>query len=146
MPDTFSKLLIHIVFTTKSRAPLISREFRDELYAYIGGIVMRQNAVLLAVGGMPDHVHLLVSIRPSLAVAKLVQLVKANTSKWLNERPDPGETFAWQEGYGAFSVSESMMPKVVAYIRNQESHHRQEPFELEWSVLLRKHGLSAEEV
>ncbi|HEX3552085.1 MAG TPA: IS200/IS605 family transposase [Thermoanaerobaculia bacterium] len=142
MKDTYSKLDYHLVWSTKNRTPLITKPFRDSLYGYIGGILRGNGGVLLAAGGMPDHIHLLAGWRTSISVAKMLQLIKTNTSKWMNERPDaPVGGFAWQPGYGAFSVSASKIAEVRAYILNQEEHHRKMAFREEITGLLRRHGI-----
>ena len=142
MRDTYSKLNYHLVFSTKNRIPLIKDTFRDALYAYMGGILRGNGGVLLIAGGMPDHVHLLTGWGTSISVAKMVQLIKGNSSKWMNERPDaPVGGFNWQPGYGAFTVSASKVPEVRNYIRNQEEHHRKMTFEEELMELLRRHGV-----
>jgi len=145
MSDTYTKLQYHLVFSTKQRAALIQPPLRDELYAYLGGILRGQGGILLAIGGMPDHVHLLAGIRPDMALAKMLQLLKANSSKWMNESTDRPGQFAWQAGYGAFSVSESKVPAVRTYILGQEEHHRTTSYEEEFQTLLRRHGLSNNE-
>jgi putative transposase len=103
MPDTYTKVRYHLVFSTKNRAPLITDEVREELYAYLGGILRGNGGILLVVGGMQDHVHLLEGWKASISLSKMMQLIKANSSKWMNERPDMTQgSFAWQAGYGAF--------------------------------------------
>ena len=142
MKDTYSKLNYHIVFSTKNRVSLITDIFRDELYGYIGGILRGNGGVLLVAGGMPDHIHLLAGWGTSTSVAKMLELIKTNSSKWMNERPDTtAGGFRWQKGYGAFSVSESQIPEVRKYILNQEAHHRKMSFHEEFMGLLRRHGL-----
>jgi REP element-mobilizing transposase RayT len=134
-----------VVFGTEERAPLIAPEIRGELFAYMGGIVREMGAVLLAMNSMTDHVHILVSMPASLAVADMVRAVKANSSRWIHERwPERGK-FAWQQGYGAFSVSESVTAQVERYIREQEQHHRALSFEDEFRVLLKKHNIAFDE-
>jgi REP element-mobilizing transposase RayT len=142
MATTYSKLLYHIIFSTKNREPLISPGLRDDLYAYIGGIVRARKSVLLEIGGMPDHVHLVIRSRPDLSVAELVRLVKANSSKWVNERPDSIGRFAWQDGYGAFSVSLSQLPGVRDYVRRQAEHHRGRTFQEEYEEFLKRNERS----
>jgi putative transposase len=137
--DTYSKLDYHLVFSTKRRAPLITEAFRDDLYAYIGGILRGNGGVLLAAGGMPDHIHLLAGWGTTLSLAKMLQVIKANSSKWMNERA--GGTFAWQAGYGAFTVSASKVSQVRRYILNQEAHHRKVSYREEFAGLLRRHGV-----
>jgi REP element-mobilizing transposase RayT len=142
---TFANLLYHIVFSTKHRAPLIREELRNDLYGYMGGILRGEGGILLEIGGMPDHVHLLAKLRTDVAVARVVQKVKAKPSKWRNELPNTLERFEWQEGYGAFSVSESLAGKVRRYIQNQEEHHRETSFEDELIALLKRHRIPYDE-
>ena len=142
MRDTYCKLNYHLVFSTKNRVPLIMETFRDDLYAYMGGILRGNGGVLLAAGGMPDHVHLLAGWGTSISVAKMLQLVKGVSSKWLNDRPDaPMGGFNWQPGYAAFTVSASQIELVRAYILRQEEHHRKMTFLEELQELLRRHGV-----
>lgn len=145
MASTFANLLYHIVFTTKGRAPSIGDEIRDDLYRYIGGIIRGERGVLLEIGGMPDHLHLLAKLKTDIAVSGLVQKVKGGSSKWLNERPEHGERFEWQAGYGIFSVSESQVEKVRGYIRNQEEHHKRVSFKDELIALLRWNRIEYDE-
>jgi REP element-mobilizing transposase RayT len=144
MPDTYTKLRYHIVFGTKQRLPLITAEVRDDLYSYLGGILARHGGILLAVGGMPDHVHLLAGLNTTRSLADIMQRVKANSSRWMNERAARTEPFAWQVGYGAFSVSESQIGVVRTYILRQEEHHRKVSFQDELKAILRKHGFEAD--
>ena len=145
MAITFTKLIYHIIFSTKRREPLISAGLRNDLCAYIGGIVRAQKSLLVEIGGMPDHLHMVVRTRPDLSVAELVRLVKANSSKWVNERPDSIGRFAWQEGYGAFSVSSSQLAGVCEYVRNQAEHHRTRTFQEEYVEFLRRHEIEFDE-
>jgi REP element-mobilizing transposase RayT len=135
---------LHVVFGTKSREKAIARDVQPKLWAYIAGIARNHGMRALAVGGTGDHVHVLMSVPPTLTLAKAVQLLKANSSKWLNE--NDGRGFAWQEGYGAFSVSRSNVAAVSAYIRNQEQHHSRRSFDAEFSALLERHGIRREDV
>jgi putative transposase len=137
LSHTFSQLLFHFVFSTQHRAELIGPDLRVELYTYIEGIIRSEGGVLLTIGGMPDHVHLMVRLRPAIFIPDLLRSIKAGSSGWINHR----SPFAWQEGYGAFSVSESAAKTVHQYIHNQESHHRKRTFEAEWISLLVKHGI-----
>lgn len=142
MRNTYSKLNYHLVFSTKNRIPMIDKSFQDELYGYIGGILRGSGGVLLTAGGMPDHVHLLAGWGTSISVAKMLQLLKTNSSKWMNERPGmPIGRFGWQEGYSAFTVSESQIEVVRKYILNQEEHHRKMSFREEFLMLLKRHGI-----
>jgi REP-associated tyrosine transposase len=129
MAGTFSRLLYHVVFSTKNRVPLIDPSLRAELYPYMEGIIRQKGGWLLALGGIPDHVHVLTRLKPDMPVSDLVRDLKACSSKWLHERKDPRPDFAWQTGYAVFSVSESQEGKVRSYIHNQERHHRRASFE-----------------
>lgn len=124
MPQSFVSLHVHIVFATKNRVPLISADFQPRLYEYIGGIVRAQGCSLTAAGGMPDHVHLLVSLSKEASVAEIVRLIKANSSKWIHETFPDKRDFRWQTGYGAFAVSFSNLETLNRYIADQGEHHR----------------------
>src|SRR5215469_1560629 len=141
MPHSLVLVRVHIVFSTKNREPLINLELQPKLWAYFRGIARNQKMDALAVGGMEDHVHLLVGLPSTISVAKAVQLLKGNTSKWLNEK---GMNFDWQQGYAAFSVSNSLVSKVCQYIRNQRQHHKRFSYEEEIMALLKKHGIDAD--
>jgi REP element-mobilizing transposase RayT len=130
--------VVHIVFSTKDRRKAISPEFRPKLWAYAAGICKNLEIFVHAVGGTEDHIHFLIQIPPTLALAKAVSTIKSNSSRWANEQ---GQRFAWQQGYGAFSVSASIVPTVIEYIRNQEAHHRKMSFDNEFLALLKKHGV-----
>ncbi len=145
MATTFSNLLYHIVFSTKNRIPLIHAELREPLYEYMGGILRGEGGILLEIGGIPDHVHLLAKIKPDIAIAMMIKNVKGKSSKWVNAEKNLDHHFEWQEGYGAFSVSASHVDKVRQYIRNQEKHHRRVPFRDELIALLNRHGISYDE-
>ena len=144
MSNSYTNLLFHIVYSTKYRKPLIEPAWQDDLYGYMGGIIREQNGILLAAGGMPDHVHLLAKLPPTVAVSTMLRLVKANSSKWANEREDV-QYFEWQAGYAAFSVSESQVDRVRDYIHHQAEHHRALPFKNEYLGLLRKHSIEFDE-
>jgi REP element-mobilizing transposase RayT len=137
--QTYTQLFYHLVFSTKNREPLILPAWRPDLHAYIGGIVRNRRGELIAAGGIPDHVHLLVRLPADRAVAEAVRDIKAVSSGWRHERDDPG--FSWQGGYGAFTVSKSMVETVTRYIDRQEEHHRGQTFREELVELLQKHGI-----
>jgi putative transposase len=142
MPSTFTNLLYHIVFSTKQREPLITEDFREELYKYIGGIIRAEDGILIEIGGIDDHVHLVAKLKPSMAVSEYLNKIKSNSSKWVNENKKSARRFAWQEGYAAFTVSESQVPPVREYIQNQEVHHKKISFQQEFIALLERHGIS----
>jgi len=145
MGDTFTNLVFHVVFSTKERVPLISGEFQERLYDYIGGVVRGQGGALLEAGGMPDHIHLLARFKADRSVAAMVRFIKCNSTGWWKLEQRPPKSFSWQVGYAAFSVSESQVPVVRGYIRNQEAHHAKAPFRDELIALLGKNGISFEE-
>ena len=138
MPHTYSQDYQHIVFSTKERRKLINKSMQPKLWSYIAGIGRNHGFLVLANGGMEDHVHLLVQVPAKLAAAEVVSLIKANSSRWMNEH---GNKFSWQEGYGAFSVSKSNLETVTRYIANQEQHHRKMTFEEEFIGFLEKLGI-----
>lgn len=139
MAATLTRLLVHLVFSTKNRDPRISADLQESLYAYMGGLVRSERCSLLAIGGVSDHVHLLVRLHPDVAVASLVRKLKANSSRWLNNGRSQADRFAWQTGYGAFSTSESQVPVVKRYIANQPEHHKKWSFREEYLELLKRH-------
>jgi REP element-mobilizing transposase RayT len=145
MPQSFASLHFHIVFSTKNREPIIDRALQPRLYEYIGGLLNNHHGVLLAAGGMPDHIHLLVGLHRQMAVAECVQLIKANSSRWIHEAFPERLAFAWQTGYGAFTVSYSNRGQVKRYIDAQEEHHRVRPFKEEFLAFLQRHGLEYDE-
>ena len=140
--STFTNLLFHIVYSTKYRKPTIDRNWQDELYGYVGGIIRDNKATLLCMGGVSDHVHLLAKLSPTIAISDMLRLIKSNSSKMVNETMTPQIPFEWQPGYAAFSVSESQYPRVRDYVRNQEQHHRKQSFQEEFIELLEKHNIT----
>lgn len=138
MSHTYAQNVIHVVFSTKDRRKTISKDLQPRMWAYVSGICHKLGIFVHAIGGMDDHIHFLIQIPPTLAVAKAVLTIKSNSSRWANET---GHKFAWQQGYGAFSVSSSIIPDVVRYIWTQEAHHKKMSFEAEFLVLLKKHRL-----
>ena len=145
MPSTFANLLYHIVFSTKNRIPLIQAGLREPLYEYMGGTLRGEGGILLEIGGIADHVHLLAKLKTDIAVAMMIKVVKGKSSKWVNAEKNLEQHFEWQEGYGAFSVSASHVERVRQYIRNQEKHHRRVSFRDELIGLLKRHGISYDE-
>lgn len=145
MANSYTNLLYHIVFSTKRRRALIVPELRDDLYAYLGGVVRGERGTLLEIGGMPDHVHIVARFRSEPSVAQMIKTLKSKTSKWANEQSRGPGHFAWQIGYGAFTVSASQLDKVLDYVRNQERHHRRKTFQDEYLALLKRHGIEFEE-
>ena len=144
MPSTHSSLHIHVVFSTKDRLPLIHTEWKCDLHAFLGGCLKRLDAFPQEIGGVADHVHLLIGIKPAHAIADLVREAKRAASEWVREtRRVP--KFAWQEGYGAFSVSRSAVPSVRKYIQEQEKNHRRRTFQEEYLEFLEKNGIEYDE-
>jgi putative transposase len=143
MAQTYTQLFYHLVFSTKNRASLILPAWRPDLHAYIGGIVRNRKGDLLAAGGVADHIHLLVRLPADRAVADAVRDIKSVSSGWRHENGDP--SFGWQYGYGAFTVSKSMVKAVTRYIDRQEEHHRTVTFREEFVKFLRKHGIEYDE-
>ena len=138
LSHTYAQNVVHVVFSTKERRPAIPAEFRARLWAYAAGICKNEGVFVHAIGGVADHAHFLVQIPPTMSLAKAVGVIKANSSRWAHEQ---GFKFSWQQGYGAFSVSASVVPTVVRYIQNQEAHHRKMNFDAEFVALLKKHGV-----
>lgn len=146
MSSTLANLTYHIVFSTKYREPFITPGLRSELYPYIGGIVRNKGGALIGIGGVADHLHLVARLRPDIALSDMVRLVKANSSKWVNERGiEGGGLFAWQAGYVAFTVSPSQLPALFEYVECQEEHRRARPFRDEYLAILKKHGVEYDE-
>ena len=139
--STFTNLLFHIIYSTKYRKPIIHPDWQSDLYGYIGGIVRDQKGTLLKIGGVEDHVHLLVKLSPAIAISNVLRTIKSNSSKWINEREDVARKFEWQSGYAAFSVSESQAPSVLDYVANQVEHHRKRTFKEEFLLILKKHKI-----
>ena len=142
MANTYTRLLYHVVFSTKYRAPVLQPAYRKELFRYFGGIAHAKGFILLEVNGVEDHVHLLVSIPAAMSVAKCVQLLKGNSSRWLHQVYGWDEFNCWQTGYGAFSIGSSQVDRTAAYIRNQEEHHRIQKFEDEYVGFLEANGIA----
>jgi REP element-mobilizing transposase RayT len=145
MAHTFTSLLAHVVFSTSERRPFLSEAIRPDAHAYIGGILRQLRAVPIAIGGTPDHVHLLIRLPPNLALPDCLRVVKTNSSRSINERWPERRFFSWQGGYGAFTVSESNREVVIQYIQDQEQHHRRISFQEEFLALLRKHRVEFDE-
>jgi len=145
MPQSFAAVQLHVVFSTKNRAPLITPDVAPKLFAYIHGIITGDTGVLLAAGGVADHVHLLVTLGRETSVSELVRLVKCNSSCWVHKTFPTHRAFAWQNGYGAFSVSRSHRGLLENYIARQAEHHKTLSFQDEFRELLRRHDLEWED-
>lgn len=139
---SFTSCLVHCVFSTRDRYPCLTAEIRERLWPYLGGVARNHGIKALAIGGVADHVHLLVSLPSTMSVSKVMQLLKGNSSKWLGENYPSlrSANFSWQEGFGAFSIGISGVEDTVHYILNQEEHHRKKTFGEEYETFLRRHG------
>jgi REP element-mobilizing transposase RayT len=140
MAHTYYSLLVHCVFSTKERQPMITPGIQNDLGAYMGGIARVGAMKALAVGGMDDHCHILLSLPTTVSVAKAMQEIKAGSSLWMHDQQGL-RSFAWQEAYGAFSIGKSQVPDTVAYILNQPEHHRKFDFQSEFLTFLKKHEI-----
>jgi REP element-mobilizing transposase RayT len=138
---SFVSSLHHCVFATKGREPLLSAEIRQRLWPYLGGVARENHIKALAIGGAADHVHILLSLPATMPVAKGMQLLKGNSSKWIHDTFPKHRTFAWQEGYAAFSIGVAGIEATRAYIRDQEQHHRTRSYREEVIAFLQRHGL-----
>ena len=141
MANTYTQIYLHVVFAVEGRQNLIAPEHNDELQKYITGIVTAQRHKLIAINNMPDHLHLLVGLRPDAALSDLVRDVKAGSSKFINEKRWVMGRFSWQEGFGAFSHARSQLGAVIRYIQNQQKHHAKKSFRDEYLELLEKFGV-----
>ena len=145
MPNTYSQIYIQIVFAVKGRENLISKIHREELHKYITGIVQNRGQKMLSIFCMPDHVHLLVGIKPSIAISDLVRDIKAGSSNFINQQYYVNGKFNWQEGFGAFSYSKSQIDTVIKYILSQEEHHKKTTFREEYFDFLEKFEIDYDE-
>jgi REP element-mobilizing transposase RayT len=143
MPQSYVNLIYHIVFSTKDREPMITDQFQARLYAYLGGIIREQGGIALEINGLADHVHILAKVRQDKAVSDAIRDIKANSSGWVHD--EFSRHFAWQRGYGAFTVSASQGERVRQYIRRQKEHHRKQPFKEEFIALLKAHEIEFDE-
>lgn len=141
---SFVSCLMHCVFSTKERRRLITPELQQRLYPYLGGIARENKMKALSIGGVEDHVHALLSIPSTLSIAKSIQLLKGNSSKWIHETFSNHRLFEWQEGYGAFSIAVSGIEDTVRYIQAQKEHHQSHSFEDELITFLDRHGIPYE--
>ena len=145
MANTYSSINIHYVFSTKNRVPVLTENMRERLWAFMGGIARENRMTARCIGGVTDHVHLLISMPTTVSVAKGVQAIKGGSSKWVHETFPELHDFSWQEGYGAFSVSKSHLDETIVYIRSQAEHHRHKSFQDEYRAFLQKHEIAFDE-
>ena len=143
MAQTCGNVVVHLIFSTKLRKPLIDSSIRSDLFAYLGGIVRELRGTALIVNGTCDHVHMLLRIRPVQAVAEIARIVKTNSSGWIRKKGH--KEFGWQSGYGVFSASESLIPALTRYIATQEEHHRKRSFQEEFVAFLKKNNVAYDE-
>ena len=141
MANTYTSLHYHVVFSTKNRERWITPDMESRLWAYMGGVARENKMVPVQIGGIDDHVHLLVGAPATLAPCKIAQLVKGASSGWVHDTFPEMRGFGWQDGYGAFTVSKSNIPTVKAYILGQREHHREQTFQQEYVVLLQRHEI-----
>jgi len=145
MANTYTQLYIQVIFTVQERANLIKPKYRVELEKYISGILKNKKSKLLAIYANPDHIHIFFSINPDISISNIVKEIKANSSKWINQKNWFSSKFRWQEGYGAFSYSKSQIHRVVNYILNQPEHHKIKTFKEEYIEFLEKFGVDYNE-
>lgn len=138
MANTYTQILVQIVFAVKARQNLISEEYREQIEKYICGIVSNKRSKPLAIYCNPDHCHILIGLHPSVSISEIARDIKSNSSKWINENNWISKNFAWQEGFGAFTYSHSQLNRVVQYIRNQPEHHRKKTFREEYMEYLKE--------
>jgi len=145
MPQSLARLYVHLIFSTKHRKPLLSDGIRDSLHAYMATILRNDRCPAVLIGSVDDHVHILFDLARTVAVSQVVEEVKTSSSKWIKTQGAEFAAFAWQAGYGAFSVSESSVQAVRDYVANQREHHRVRSFQEEYRALLDKHGVAYDE-
>lgn len=138
MANTYTQIHIQSIFAVQNRDCVIGKEWKQELYMYITGIIQNHNHKVLAINGMPDHIHILFGFRPTQTLSDLMQDIKGDSSKWINSKGFVKSRFSWQEGYAAFSYSKSQVQNVINYINNQEEHHKKITFTEEYLDMLRE--------
>ncbi|MGJ1448889.1 IS200/IS605 family transposase [Sphingobacterium spiritivorum] len=145
MSQSLSKMYVHIIFHTKYNQPLIRPEVEKELYAYIGGIIKENDSVPVKINGTQDHIHILAIMSKNIALAKLVEEIKRNSSRWIKSKGTNYQQFAWQGGYAGYSVSQSVVGRVKKYIENQKEHHKTKSFRDEYVAFLKEYGIDFDE-
>jgi putative transposase len=145
MANTYSQLFYHFVFSTKRRESFINQNIENRVWSYLGGIARKHNLTALQIGGIENHIHALITASPPVSPSKIAQWLKGDSSKWIHEEFPALQNFAWQDGYGVFTVSKSSAPKVIEYINNQRSHHLKQSFEDEYVELLKLHDIDYDE-
>ena len=137
MANTYTQIHLQFIFAVQNRMSLIQKEWQDRLYQYITGIIQKNKHKMLIVNGMPDHMHIVIGMRPTQSISDLLQDIKGSSSKWINDNKLVKGKFQWQEGYAAFSYSKSALPKLIEYVKNQEEHHRRKKFSDEYKEFLK---------
>jgi len=145
MPNTYTQIHIQFVFAVKYRLALIAAPWQDELHQYITGIIQNKAHKMLSINSMPDHLHMLIGFRPDANMSQLIQVVKSESSQWINDNHLRRGKFSWQEGFGAFSYSKSHVPNVIRYIQNQEAHHQKQTFREEYTSFLQAFEIDFDE-
>jgi REP element-mobilizing transposase RayT len=145
MANTFTALHYHVVFSTKHRHPWLRPDAEEDVWRYLGGICRSHGIKALQIGGLEDHVHLLLGVPPTHALSDVVKRIKGESSKWLSNEKAGFTDFAWQDGYGAFTISQSHIPRTIRYIQNQRQHHAKATFEVEYRLFLHIHEIEADE-
>lgn len=145
MANTYTQIHIQLVFAVQNRASLIKDSWKDEMYKYMTGIIQNKDHKMLQINSMPDHIHILIGLRPTQALDELVKVVKQESTNWINDQKFTPKKFNWQEGYGAFSYTKSDVPRVIKYIQNQENHHREIKFLDEYVEMLKVHEIDYDE-
>lgn len=145
MASTLVRINVHLVFHVKSTSVRMDINDLERIFPYIGGIIKGIGGIPIGIGGMPDHVHILASLPKTMTLADFVRAIKADSSKWIKSLHSKYRHFSWQEGYGAFSVSPTLINKTVKYIRNQEEHHRKRSFQEEYKLFLNAYGIQYDE-
>lgn len=145
MPNTYTQIHLQLIFAVQNRESLIEKSWKDELYKYFTGIIQHADHKLIIVNGMPDHVHVVMGMRPTQSLSDLMRHLKGDSSKWINEKRFVKGHFQWQEGYGAFSYSKSQLPALIRYVENQEAHHQTKTFIDEYKAFLEKFEVPYEE-
>ncbi len=138
MPNTYSQMYVQVVIVVKHRQALIQKQWKDELYKFITGTITNKGQKLLRINGIENHIHILINIKPNIALSDLMRDIKANSSRWKNEQKFGNHKFEWQEGFGAFTYSKSQLDNVIKYIDNQEEHHKKQSFKEEYLSFLKK--------
>ena len=145
MANTYTSLHYHIVFSTKNRERWITPDIEQRIWAYLGGIAKENKMTPIQIGGIEDHIHILLGAPATLAPSKIAQLIKGGSSAWIHDTFPKMRGFAWQDGYGAFTVSKSNVPDIRTYVQNQREHHRTKTFQEEYIALLQRHEIEYDE-